>query len=221
MKRLIFAAVLLFFTRPVNADGSLLGSPQVRKELGIAHPLAVRIVHNLNEAARLNRGGVMSAEEYRQLQAEQKRTPPEVFENQVMDWLSPTQKRRLEQIELQRGSPFIFEDWRFARRVGLSRQQHRRLQPIFDKAARRSFKEQDRLFKSNLSWYGRVDRKRYAAKYVAYEREFERIGNRRKTTVEAALARSLTPTQKAKWQTLLGKPFRAHLTYDTKSYPMD
>ncbi|RYX81546.1 hypothetical protein EON83_23590 [bacterium] len=221
MKQLLLTLTLLMAAFPAGADVHLLGSPQVRRELGISHDLAGRILNNLNEAARLNQGGVMMQQQFEQLQTERKATPPETLERQIMTWLSPAQKQRLEQIELQRGGPFIFEDWRFAQRVGLSLEQHKKLNLIFSAAFQRELKAAQALSKANKSWFGVLDHKRYASKYSNYYRKLENFGKQRQLTIESALNHSLTQTQKAKWRALLGKPFRARLSYDVKSYPMD
>ncbi len=217
----LFGILLLCLCLSLCASADLLGSPQVRRELRLSHQVSLRIVSLLNEANRLNRGGLMIAEESRKLQEERTRASPESLRRQAFETLSPTQKQRLEQIELQRGGPLILEDWRFAQRIGVSREQHKKLQPVFNRAFQRYVREIRSLAKSGEGWLFRLDRKRYAAKYAAYDREFVRIGARRRKAVETAIDRTLSPAQKAKWRALLGKPFRARLTYDIKSYPMD
>ena len=219
MKPLFGILLLCLFSLRAHAD--LLGSPQVRRELKISHQVSLRIVSLLNEANRLNRGGLMTLEESRKLQQERTRTSPESLRRQAFEMLSPAQKQRLEQIGLQRGAPFILQDWRFAQRIGVSREQHRKLQPVFSAAFQRYVREIKALVKSADSWRFRLDRKRYAWKYAAYDREFVRIGTRRRNAVQTAIDRTLSPAQKEKWRSLLGKPFRARLTYDIKSYPMD
>ena len=217
----LFGILLLCLCFSLRASADLLGSPQVRRELGLSHANSLRIVSLLNESNRLNRGGLMSHEDWRKLQEERTRTSPESLRRQAFEMLSPTQKQRLEQIELQRGGPLILEDWRFAQRVGVSREQHQKLLPVFARSFERYVREIRSLARSGDRWRFRLDRKRYAWKYAAYDREFVRIGERRRKAVQTAIDRTLSPAQKAKWRSLVGKPFRTRLTYDIKSYPMD
>ncbi len=219
MKSLL--GILLCLCFPFGASADLLGSPQVRRELGLSHAISLRVVGLLSEAGRLGRGGVMSREEWHGLQEARKRTSPESLRRAAMNLLSPRQKQRLEQIELQHGGPFLFEDFRFAQRIGVSKAQHQKLQPVFTRSFRRYVREIRSLAKESDSWRFRLDHKRYAPKYAAYDREFVRIGMRRRNAVETAVNRTLSPAQKARWRSLVGKPFRARLTYDIKSYPMD
>lgn len=219
-KFLTMAALLILLA--TSAHAQLLGSPEIRRELGLSHQTSVLILRDLNEAARLNRGGAMTREAYSALQAERKNSPsPATLSRRAYNRLTPAQQKRLEQIELQRGDPYVLQDWPLAQRVGLTRARHNELDRIITRAFERRVKAEQSLSERDQSWWMRVDRKKYATRYAAHEREFQQIGKRYTTTVQNATNRILTPQQKAKWKQIKGKPFKTKLTFDLKSYPMD
>jgi len=201
------------------ANTTLLGSPQVRRELVIPHAQAVEIVALLNKAAYLNQGGLAIPS---QVSEELRRTNPAALHQKALSFLTTAQKQRLQQIEWQMAGPHLFEDWNFAHRIGVTPSQSRQLRVVFDREFKLYVRGIDQLMESRKSWYGKLDYKRYAWKYTEYDRQFLQVCNRRGMACQAVVERVLTPDQKAKWKTLLGKPFDfRHLTYDIKSYPMD
>ncbi len=216
------ASVTLLILLATGANAQSLGSPEVRRELGISHEVSVLILRDLNEAARLNQGGVMTAEQSRALQAERKNSmSPEALQRRAMNRLTPAQKKRLEQIVLQRSDPYVLQDWGVAQRVGMTRAQYDKLSLIINKAFKKRVEAEQALSKRDQSWWMKADRKRYAARYAAHERERKQIGDLYRNTVQSAVNRILTPAQKAKWTQMKGKPFVASLTTNLKSYPMD
>lgn len=219
MKKLLTLVTLLFLLTS-GAHASLLGSPQVRRELGLSHENSVLILRDLNETARLSQGGIS----YNAAPPKHAKTPAlsaADLQRRAMNRLTPAQKQRLEQIELQMGDPFVLQNWKVAQRVGLSRAQHDELSRIIDRAFKRRVSAENVLFKRDQSWWMQVDHKKYAARYAAHDRQYRRIGDRYRMTVQTAADRILTPTQKAKWAQIKGKPFKAKLTFDVKSYPID
>lgn len=218
----ILAIALTLLLMATGAQSQSLGSPQIRRELGLSHEISVLILRDLNEAARLNQGGAMTLEQNRALQAERKNSPsPQELSRRAMNRLTPAQKKRLEQIELQSGDPFVLQDWRVAQRVGMTSARYNELSRIITKASGRRVKAEEALFERDLSWWMKADRKKYAARYAAHEREFNRIGQRYRATVQNAVNRILTAQQKAKWKQIKGKPFKAKLTSDIKVYALD
>ena len=205
-----------------SGDAQLLGSPQIRRELGLSHQTSVLILRDLNEAARLNRGGVMTSEANRDLQAEREKSPsPEVLSRRAINRLTPAQKKRLEQIELQRGDPFVLQNWRIAQQIGMKRTQYDAFNRVTDRAFKRKVQAEQSLFQRDKSWWMQANRKKYAARYAAHESEQKRIGAHYLATVKNALNQILTPAQKAKWVQIKGKPFGDKLTSDLQSYPID
>lgn len=207
----------------VRAELHLLGSPQVRRELKISHAASLRILHNLNLVTRANSGGTMTMEQYRQHRAFQKRVDAKALNREVLALLSPSQKRRLEQIGLQQIGAYIWvSSWArstAARRMGFSKVQQEEIQRVDNREFKRYVRGVQTLSRDGDKWRGRLDKKRYAAKYAAYDRQFERLGERRSSVLRRTTERVLTARQKAIWKAMLGKPFNLKtLTYDTEIY---
>jgi hypothetical protein len=193
--------------------------------LGISHEVSVKIITALNKAADVRsqplafteghvkwiRGGRQKANTPTAAPSATpgiKEKTAQEYEKEAYSYLTPTQKKRLEQIGIQRGWPFVFEDTTLARRVGVSPKQMAQYEPVFDREFKRYVRGVQQLMRARTSWYGKLDRKRYAWKYTAYDKEYKRLGERRFKHSDLALRRALTHAQIAKWHALVGKPFR-------------
>jgi len=194
----------------------LLGSPQVRRELGMSHKTSVRVLDLLNYAAYLDRGGLMTRKESDEQQAEIQKHSPALLTGRAVALLSPAQQNRLAQINYQRSGPLVLSYAEVAAQIGVSPEQLKRLQEA-----------ETRAYKSSLQ--SRKVRQQKSQKALPYAqqqlREQERIKQSRKEFVHqyrSAIAEILTPVQQAHLKLLLGKPFDAeHLTYDVQRYSMN
>jgi hypothetical protein len=204
-----------------GSDAFLLGSPQVRRELGLSREKSLRIIQLLNEEARLNRGGVMTSEAAAQLKKQRQKTDPDLLRERALEQLSLAQLERLQQISNQGAAPFLLNNAGMARKIGASSQQVRRVQ----KTQEQEFKKFQRLLKSlDDAHFAEVkgDKPRAPKKKILErERKRNQLGSEYLQRCRAALTDVLTPEQEARWRALLGKPFNEKITYDTKSYPMD
>lgn len=191
-------------------DSFLLGSPQVRKELGLSHSTAVRVLDLLNYAAYLNRGGLMTTAESETLEAERKKNNPEVLQRRAVALLSSEQQNRLAQIGYQRGGPFVFNDAWIVQKIGVSATQQKQIESA-QKQILKSYSQSRNASQP-------VGEAQVSDAVAAAKRENDRITQQCRT----ALLRILTPIQQSRWKALLGTPFSTeNIRYDVRRYPMD
>jgi hypothetical protein len=202
-----------------GSDAFLLGSPQVRRELNLSHDKSLRIVELLNEAARLDRGGVMTFKDAAKLKAEQQKTDPETLRRRALEYLSDRQLERLQQISNQGAAPFLLNNSSIAREIGATSSQIRRVQ----KAQEQEFTRYQRLLKPlNEEHFAEIKSGSSSGqKTLERERKRKQLASEYLRRCRAALTNALTPEQEKRWRNFLGKPFTQKTTYDTKSYPLD
>ncbi len=221
MRRGLRGAALLFIAMiaTARADVHLLGSPQVRRELKLSHATSLQILHNLNLVARANAGGAMTREQAQKQRALRQSVDAKAVYEQTRNLLFAAQKQRLQQLNWQFAGDHIWADPEVRRRLKLTAAQYNELLRIDERSGKAYGRGLQKLAADNPAWSG-ADRKHHAAKYAAYDRQFEALGARRSRYVRAAVERVFTARQKAEWKTLLGAPFDLrHLRYDTESYP--
>jgi hypothetical protein len=208
-----------FQMRRRGSDAFLLGSPQVRRELNLSHEKSLRIVGLLNEAARLNRGGVMTLEDVARSKVERQKTDPETLRRRALEYLSPRQLERLQQISNQGAAPFLLNNSSIARKIGATPSQVRRVQ----KTQEQEFKRYQRLLKPLDDEHFAEVRSGSSSGKETLERDRKRnqLAGEYLRRCRAALTDALTPEQEKRWRSLLGEPFTRKMTYDTRSYPAD
>jgi len=174
----------------------LLGSPEVRQELGLTHESSLKIRGLLDRANGLNRGGFMTVAESKKLDEERKKFKPEELQRQAAALLTPAQAQRLRQLDLQRIGPHILNMEGMPEKLGVSAGVVARVQAAQSKA------------------------------YPAYEKGLQtghgvKANAWYKRECALALESNLTAEQKARLKALVGKPFDLdHLHYDLRSWPM-
>lgn len=205
-------ALILLLAGATRLNAQDLGFRQMRRELGLSHEVSVKILEALNNDAELHSGGLMSREMYKESQKKKeqlrRQAPPEGYARKALSYLTPAQKKRLDQIQTQHGWPYAFEDFRFAQRVGVTKEQYRKMGPSLHRVSACWLQEVQSFWKSNNQWYFKLDRKRNARRFAAAGETMRRIGERRLEEERAIVLSSLTETQRAKWKVLCGKPFR-------------
>ena len=217
---LMFATLLLVSSARANVH--LLGSPQVRRELEISHATSLQILHNLNLVARANAGGAMTLEQAKKQRALRESVDDKAVYQQTRDLLSPSQKQRLQQLNWQYVGNHIWSSEEARRRLKLTASQHQELLQTDKRSSKIYIRDVQALFEANRSWRGVTGKKRYAAKYAAYDRQFQDLGERKSRVLSATVQRIFTPQQKTTWKAMLGRPFdMRHLRYDTEVYAMD
>ena len=196
----------------------LLGSPQVRRELGLSHELSVRVLDLLNYASYLDRGGLMSREEARQQQSESAKHSPGTLRARTVEILMPAQQTRLEQINYQRAGPFILQDAWVAQQIGVSLAQCQRAEQAQDRAYKNYSRTMKKLQHSSASSPALPTN-------PSQFRFLEQMQHARDVEIDqcyTALSNVLTMAQKNKLKSFLGKPFNTeHLTYDVRAYSMN
>ena len=226
----VLAAAALLLTlalpaRPAEAERflspDLLGSPQVRRELRLPNTVSVKVLGFLNEAARLNRGGLMTREEAARLAVERTRSDPKALRRRALDLLTPSQQDRMEQIHLQMSAPFVLNSPALARRVGASPVQVERVQAVQKQEFERHQQRLRPLVDGHFRRAGQGAARRTARAH-SRDRRMEALEREYLARCRAALLHVLTPAQEARWEALLGRPFDARqLTFDTASYSLD
>lgn len=222
LKSGLVVVALLLLSNGARANVHLMGSPQVRRELKVSHAVSLQILYNLNLVARANAGGAMTQEQFQKQRALQQSVDAKAVYEQTMHLLSGAQKQRLQQLNWQSIGDHIWSDPEVRRRLKLTATQHNELLQADERSSKIYVRGVQKLFKDNRDWYGTADRKRHAAKYAAYQRQFEVLGVRSSRDLRAVVQRVFTARQKAEWKKLLGQPFdMRHLRYDTEIYPAD
>ncbi len=194
----------------------LLGSPQVRRELGLSHETSVRVLDLLNYATYLNRGGLMTRKESAEQKAEVRKHSPEVLQSRAVELLSPAQQRRLAQINYQRSGPFVLTSFaEVAPQIGVSTEQLKRLQEAATQAYASSLQSRKVRQQSQNALS-------YAQQQLREQQQIKQSQDEFLHQCRAAITEILTPVQQARLKLLLGAPFDAeHLTYDVQSYSMN
>jgi len=200
----------------------LLGSPQIRRELKIPHATALKIRHALDMIAESGRGGIVDGEQAAKQRAFARSVNPQALHREIAGYLSAAQKQRLREIGYQMAGPHIYGNAYLTQRIGLSKSQLQRLLAVDQKEGKRYARGVRALVEANRSWRGTLDPQRHRAKYAAYNRKFQRLGEIKNDSIARAVNHTLTPAQKARWKMLLGKPFnRRNLTRDIRIVPID
>lgn len=191
----------------LNAGAGYLAMPAVQKELGLSATVSKKIQDKITASTRAMMGSMQSANtprdpKERGAAIQKQMASMQKVQGECVALLTPSQKVRLKQITLQQMGPQAMYNPEVKKELGLNESQTKKIGEIMQSTFRQMFSNTGVKPGERPSREDAIKRMQEFAK--------KQDATRAKTNSETM--KVLSPTQRAKWKSMQGKPFKIDMT---------